>query len=167
MRATKRVIVEMLACLSVLGMGALVLAQVHHNVESIEPKAGTWKTWLLRSGDQFRLSAPPDATASKTEVTELKTLAASRDAAALASIDFWSTGALNHRWNELTLEACFRHGLDSHRGGRVLALVNVAIYDALIAAWDSKYAYNRPRPSVLDLSLAAAVDYPPQSLLPL
>jgi len=160
MSATKRFIIGMLTSLSVIGMGALVLAQVPHNVSPIEPKAGAWKTWLLRSGDQFRLPAPPDATASSAEVTELKKLAASRDAAALASIDFWSTGALNHRWNELALEASFQHGLDAQRGGRVLALVNVAMYDALIAAWDSKYAYNRPRPSALDPALSTASGVP-------
>jgi membrane-associated phospholipid phosphatase len=160
MRATKRFLVGMLASLSVIGMGALVLAQVRQAGSLIEPTAGAWKTWLLRSGDQFRLPAPPDATVSRAEVTELQTLAASRDAATLASIDFWSTGALNHRWNELALEEAFTNGLDSIRGGRVLALVNVAMYDALIAAWDSKYAYNRPRPSAFDPALPAAADVP-------
>jgi hypothetical protein len=160
MRATKRFIIVVLTSLIVMGVGALVLAQVPQHTGPIEPEAGTWKTWLLRSGDQFRLPAPPDATTSSAEVTELKKLAASRDAAALASIDFWSTGALNHRWNELALEESFQHGLDATRGGRVLTLLNVAIYDALIAAWDSKYAYNRPRPSALDPSLSAVLQVP-------
>jgi hypothetical protein len=29
---------------------------------------------------------------------------------------------------------------------RDMALLHVAIYDTIIAAWDSKYAYNRQRP---------------------
>ena len=33
---------------------------------------------------------------------------------------------------------------------RVMALLNAAIYDATVAAWDAKYAYNRPRPAVAD-----------------
>ena len=31
--------------------------------------------------------------------------------------------------------------------GRVLAYLNAAMHDATVAAWDSKYAYNRPRPT--------------------
>jgi membrane-associated phospholipid phosphatase len=42
----------------------------------------------------------------------------------------------------------------------MLALVNVAIYDATIAAWDTKYAYTRPRPSDRDTSLPLALAAP-------
>jgi membrane-associated phospholipid phosphatase len=41
-----------------------------------------------------------------------------------------------------------------------LALMNVAIYDATIAAWEAKYTYNRPRPSEADPSLATVVPNP-------
>ena len=37
--------------------------------------------------------------------------------------------------------------------GLPLALMTVAVYDATIAAWDSKYAYKRPRPSEADPSV--------------
>ena len=46
------------------------------------------------------------------------------------------------------------------RAYRMMSLLNVAIYDATIAAWDSKYAYNRPRPGDLDASLTTAVATP-------
>ena len=42
----------------------------------------------------------------------------------------------------------------------MLALVNVAIYDATIAAWDAKYVYNRPRPSEADPTLTTVVPNP-------
>ena len=48
-------------------------------------------------------------------------------------------------------------GAQAFRG---LALLNVAIYDATVAAWDTKYAYNRPRPAELDPSLATAIPTP-------
>ena len=40
----------------------------------------------------------------------------------------------------------------TNNGVLILAnmLLNVAIYDATIVAWDTKYAYNRPRPFVAD-----------------
>ncbi len=44
----------------------------------------------------------------------------------------------------------------------MLAYLNGAIYDAAVAAWDSKYAHNRPRPSEVDPTLTTAV-IPPAS----
>jgi membrane-associated phospholipid phosphatase len=46
------------------------------------------------------------------------------------------------------------------RAGRTLALLNVAIYDATVAAWDTKYAYNRRRPAEMDPSLETSIPTP-------
>ena len=43
---------------------------------------------------------------------------------------------------------------------RALALLHAAIYDATIATWDSKYTYNRPRPSAFDRSLTTVIANP-------
>lgn len=43
---------------------------------------------------------------------------------------------------------------------RAFALVSAAIYDATIAAWDSKYFYNRSRPSQVDQSLTTVIPNP-------
>ena len=40
-----------------LGLSTQVFAQ---SEMMIEPDAGSWPTWLLDSGDQLRLDAPPD-----------------------------------------------------------------------------------------------------------
>jgi hypothetical protein len=45
-------------------------------------------------------------------------------------------------------------------GIRAFAMLNVAIHDALIAAWDSKYAHNRRRPGEADPKLASALPSP-------
>ena len=47
-----------------------------------------------------------------------------------------------------------------HGNDRMMALLNVAIYDATIAAWDSKYAHNRRRPTEIDPTLATAMSNP-------
>ena len=39
-------------------------------------------------------------------------------------------------------------------------MLDVAIYDATVATWDSKYTYNRPRPTVIDATFATAVTTP-------
>jgi hypothetical protein len=40
---------------------------------------------------------------------------------------------------------------------RALSLVAAAIYDATIAAWDSKYGYNRQHPADMDSSVSTVV----------
>jgi len=44
--------------------------------------------------------------------------------------------------------------------------MHIAVYDAMIAAWDSKYAYKRPRPSAVNASLATVVPNPPSPSYP-
>lgn len=123
----------------------------------IEPNAGTWKTWVLASGSEMRLPAPPDQTATAAEMQTLKDMATQRDAAALDQIIFWDAGAPSYRWVEATLNQIAKKPLSNPRNARLLSLVNVAIYDAMVAAWDTKYAYNRPRPSDVDGSLATVL----------
>ncbi len=126
----------------------------------VEPRAGSWKTWLLSSGSELRLPAPPDESATRAELEAVRGFAAQRDAAH-DRIVYWDAGSAAYRWNEIAIEhSNVKNNLGNNFGGRALALVNVAIYDAVIAAWDSKYAYNRPRPSELDPLLSTAVPVP-------
>ncbi len=128
--------------------------------ESIEPLAGRWKTWVLISGSQLRLPPPPDAAATAAELRELRALMTGRDAAALDRISFWDAGAPGYRWNGILADELARHNLAGATTSRPVALMQVAIYDATVAAWDSKYTYRRPRPGGADPGLATAVATP-------
>jgi hypothetical protein len=44
--------------------------------------------------------------------------------------------------------------------------MHIAIYDAMIAAWDSKYAYQRQRPSTVLSDLKTALPNPPYPAYP-
>ena len=124
----------------------------------VEPQAGTWTTWVLKSGDQLRLPAPPDQAATADEISQLKDMVAKRDDAALQQIAYWNAGPPSYRWNEIGVLALADHALPLT--GRDWALLNVAIYDATVAAWDSKYAYNRVRPSEVDSTLTTVIPNP-------
>ena len=130
----------------------------------VEPGAGAWKTWVLASGSELRLPPPPDREATTAEIAELQALAAQRDGAALDRIGYWDAGAPGYRWNE---RACAQSRRLRGARTRMLALLNVAIYDATVAAWDSKYAYNRPRPAAFDASLRDRAADADQPVLPL
>jgi membrane-associated phospholipid phosphatase len=125
----------------------------------IEPNAGTWNTWVLSAGDQLRPTAPPDEAGTQQELAELTALAAERDATALDRIAYWDAGSPGYRWNEIAMQQSIaaRMSLPTYR---LMALLNVAIYDSTIAAWDAKYAYDRPRPAAADPTLPTATPTP-------
>src|SRR5262245_54968381 len=128
----------------------------------IEPQAGRWKTWVLSSGSQFRLTSPPDGLAQEIEIKNLISRVGRRDAATLAAISFWDAGPPGYRWNEIALNQVSKNNLTPNgpRISRIMALLNVAIYDATIAAWDSKYVYNRKRPSEVNSQVAPTLPVP-------
>jgi membrane-associated phospholipid phosphatase len=128
----------------------------------LEADAGAWRPWLLSSGSQFRLPPPPDKQATRDELRELERLAARRDAAALDRIRYWDAGAPGYRWNVLAVQ----HQYGKPRPWRNLALLNVAIADATIAAWDTKYAYRRPRPAEFERGFQTALPAPASPAYP-
>jgi membrane-associated phospholipid phosphatase len=123
----------------------------------IEPNAGKWKTWVLTSGDQLRLPPPPDEAATRAEIAQLKDIAKQRDAGILERIIWWNAGPPGYRWTSIAIPP---GPANASLHSRIMALLSVAIYDATIAAWDSKYAYNRLRPTTFDPSLMGALPNP-------
>lgn len=125
----------------------------------VEPGAGNWKTWVLNSGSEVAVPPPPGRSATEHEIDLLKGLANQRTAAALDTINFWNAGAPSHRWVHEGVErvSTVSAGLT---GARNIALANVAMYDALIAAWHWKYFYNRLRPSQVDSDLRTVIPNP-------
>ena len=93
-------------------------------------------------------------------------LAAQRDGAAVDTIDYWNTGAPAFRWNNRTVQLLLAKGIGVPRASRALALLNVAIHDATVAAWDSKYAYNRARQADFDHGLVPAIPTPDSPAYP-
>jgi len=150
------------------GAAALLHAGWHGQAEAqasadgpVAPRAGTWRPWLLASGSQLRPPPPPDRAATEAELRELKALAGRRDGAALERIRFWDAGPAPYRWTEAAIEwTQVRTFLANGPLWRAFALVTAAMHDATVAAWDAKYAHNRPRPTEQDPSLTAAVAVP-------
>jgi membrane-associated phospholipid phosphatase len=126
----------------------------------VEPGAGKWKTWVIPSGSAVRLPAPPNSQITATELQWVKECVSQRNQAALANIRYWDAGSPGYRWMLLAEQYAISEGVPTPFQTRALALVAAAISDATIAAWDSKYAYNRPHPSDLDPTVAPVVVVP-------
>jgi hypothetical protein len=82
-------------------LGLLVSLGCSMSSAQIEPYAGKWKTWVLTSGDQLRLSPPPDEAATRAEIAQLKVIAKQRDAATLERIIWWNAGPPGYRWTSI------------------------------------------------------------------
>ena len=70
----------------------------------VEPTAGTWKTWVLSSGNQMRLPAPPSEGDSAAERKWLKDFMAGADASARAQIAYWDAGSPAYRWIQIAAQ---------------------------------------------------------------
>ena len=145
---------------NLLSSAAILACAIPVLAQSIEPKAGTWKTWIISSGKDYRVPPPPDAAATAGELRWVREVAAEPNPGIADSVTFWSAGAPSYRWIELINNRGLIGAPLTPYVHRVYTYVALAMYDATIAAWDSKYAYNRPRPSELDPTLKTRLPAP-------
>jgi membrane-associated phospholipid phosphatase len=126
----------------------------------IEPNAGNWRTWVISSGRDYRVPAPPGAAETREELRAMADLIANNDPTTRQQIKFWDAGAPPYRWIDLINARLLAGTPTTAFPHRVYTYVALAMYDATIAAWESKYFYNRPRPSQVDHTLQTELPVP-------
>jgi membrane-associated phospholipid phosphatase len=146
-------------CLIALASLALSLPAYAQSGQ-IEPNAGSWKPWVISSGQDYRVAPPPGAAETQHELKALADLVAQDDATVQQQITFWDAGAPSYRWMDLINQRAIAGQSLTPFAQRVYAYVAIAMNDATIAAWESKYFYNRPRPSEMDHKLPTAAAVP-------
>lgn len=119
----------------------------------LEPGAGKWKTWLIASVAEYRLPAPGKAEVGQVLVRQQKLTAEDRQ-----KIVFWNAGGPVYRWQAMMGGLWMSER--RYDGALSMMLLGVSSYDATIAAWDSKYAYRRPRPFEMDKRIALLAPQP-------
>lgn len=125
---------------SILLYGLLLLITATATAQT-EPEAANWKAWFIESPNAYRLPAPPS---NKDEIAQVLSAQARLSASDVEKIQYWNAGAPGYRWNAMVTKL-WMSGAGSN-GTLAQLLVGTATYDATLAAWDTKYAYNRPRP---------------------
>jgi membrane-associated phospholipid phosphatase len=128
-----------------------------------DPTAGSWKTWVLPSGNVYRPGPPPlpgDARFT-TDLNELLTIGRTRTAAQADTARFWATDAPSSRWELFMDDEILKRTLGPMHAARALALASVAMTDAMIACWDAKFYYWLERPISADTTLKTALSTPP------
>jgi hypothetical protein len=139
-----------------------------------EPLAGTWRTWVISSGSEFRPPPPPafDSAQKAQELAEVKNFprpipASGANFNTTRAAYFWQ-GNTAKLWNDILTVKLFEYQLDRNppRAARAYALMSVAAHDGLIACWDGKYFYWAARPNMLDPTIVTLFPNPSHPTYP-
>ncbi len=121
------------------------------NATGAAPQFATMTPWLLTRPSQFRVQ-PPNALTSPeyaADYNEIKTMGAF--SGSLRTDDqselvlFWA-GNTPLDWNRVAVDLSVSRGFSLGQNAHLFALLNLAMADAGIACWDSKYRYVFWRP---------------------
>lgn len=123
---------------------------------------GGMEPFALERGDQFRAPPPPEPGSPEyiAGYNETKAIGASPDTPGSTSTpetrfigNYWGydatplLGAPPRLYNQIAVQVALDHGVTGPGElARYLAMVNTALGDAGVSAWDSKYFYNYWRP---------------------
>jgi hypothetical protein len=140
--------------------GLLISTATVSGQSSSASSAGSWQPWVLTSTKDLQTAPLTDQTA---ELQQLHSLAKQRDPATLERIRYWDFWSPSFRWNEMLADISTATPLPTNAASRAFAMLNVAIDDALTAAWESKVIQNRRYPTAVDSTLSAAVAFPSES----
>lgn len=122
----------------------LFMLSLHLAHAQLEPGAGKWKPWFPEA-KASRLPAPPSA---KDELQQVIAAQNALDANGMQQIVYWNAGSPGYRWYTMASKLWMTD--ITGNGALAQMLMGTAIYDATIAAWDTKYAVNRQRPFLID-----------------
>ena len=119
------------------------------------------RPFFLTSGSELRLPPPP-AFGSPTylaALAEVRTLSDNRTAAQIAISVKWipNSGPL---FNDIATDLIIQYHRSEQEAARILAYGNAAAFDALIACFDTKFAYWFIRPTQADPGITTAVPLP-------
>lgn len=117
--------------------------------------------WFLETYHQFRPGPPPEADSEQTraELREVLRLQRERTPRRLRIVRKWSDGPATIPWTRVALEAIRtqRAGAFPTRSARALAILHLAMHDALEVAEDARRQYFRSRPKELDERIHQAI----------
>ena len=129
---------------------------------------GTVRAWMMTPADivNERPGPPPVASSAlmARELAEVRSHVDKRDRRELEIANFWADGPGTPtppgHWNLIALPFVRQADLSEVRAARVFALLNIAMHDAAVACWETKYFYSNARPSQLDPELKTIIGLP-------
>jgi hypothetical protein len=129
---------------------------------------GKVRAWMMTATDiaNERPAAPPSTSSAEMmrDLAEVKDVSENLTSEQLAIAQRWNDGAATYtppgHWNDIATEHVRDARMSEVRAARVFALLNMAMHDAAVACWESKFAWFNPRPSQLDPSIKTKIGLP-------
>ena len=126
------------------------------------------KAWMMTPTDivNERPAAPPSTSSAKmqSELAEVKDAVNNLTEAQRATVYKWADGVSTPtppgHWNAIAVPYISNAKMSEVRAARALALLNMAMHDAAVGCWDTKYTYYNPRPSELDPAIQTVIGLP-------
>ena len=128
-------------------------------------KVKAWNMTLAQITAERPLPPPPTLSAEmEKEVEEVKSYAKNLTRENLAIVHKWADGAGTYtppgHWNDIAEEYIAAANYSEVRAARAFAILNMAIHDAGVGCWETKYFYFNPRPSQLEESIRTGTGIP-------
>ena len=129
------------------------------------PMLGQVQPFFMGAGSQVRPAPPPafGSPAFNAAVAEVRRISDTRTARQDSIAKFWAMGTgtlIAGFWNGQAAELIKRGRLGEREAARVLAVMNTAAMDGLIACADAKFTYWLLRPSQADPAIVPAIGLP-------
>lgn len=132
------------------------------------PAFGKVKAWnmTVEQIEANRPIAPPRTSSNEmaAETAEVKWFAENLTRERLAIVHKWADGVRTYtppgHWNDIATEYVYDARMSEVRAARAFALLNMALHDAAVACWETKFHYYNPRPSQMDPSIKTATGLP-------
>ncbi len=132
------------------------------------PLFGSVRAWMMTPADiaRERPAAPPSTASGlmARELDEVKRATNNLSREELAIVYKWADGVSTPtppgHWNFIAAPHIRAAQWSEVRVARAFALLNMAMHDAAVGAWDTKFAYFNPRPSQLDPEIRTVIGLP-------
>lgn len=132
------------------------------------PAFGSVRPWMMTPDDIVReRPAPPPPTASAQMQRELAEVRQTVDRLTRDQMTIayrWNDGPGTPtppgHWNFIATPHILKAQFSEVRAARTLALLNMALHDAAVGCWDTKFTYFNPRPSQLDPAIRTIIGLP-------
>lgn len=124
--------------------------------------------WNMSAEDiaNERPVAPPSTSSveMQEEVDEVKWYADNLTRDRLAIVHKWADGVATYtppgHWNDIATEYIVNKRFSEVRTARAYALLNMAMHDAGVSCWETKFYYFNPRPSQINPAIKTATGLP-------
>lgn len=132
------------------------------------PFFGQVRAWNMTAQEivNERPEAPPSTSSAdiQKELEEVKWYSDNMTRERLSIVHKWADGAGTYtppgHWNDIAAEYIAEAKYSEVRAARAFALLNMALHDAAVGCWETKFFYFNPRPCQLDPSIKSVTGLP-------